>query len=166
MKTLSNEDIKELCIAIVQNVTLKDAIYGAYMETMYKLGLRVSEVTEYKRWRKISDNYYSVRLQKSNQERLIEENILPIQFRLALVFEMKNHYYCYNRKLERLFRENSPYRHIKTGNRIINNHIFRHNFVILLFWVQGLSIMEVMNITKHNSELSVYNYTNSRIIVS
>lgn len=166
MKTLTNEEIKELCTLIVRRVTLRDSIYGAYMETMYLTGLRVSEVTEYKRWRKISDNYYSVRLEKSNQERLIDENMLPVQFRLALVYEMKNHYYCYNRKLERLFRENSPYRSIKTGNRIINNHLFRHNYIKQLYWVQGLSITEIRNITKHNSELSVYNYTNSKIIVS
>ena len=165
MKALSNDEIKELCTLIVRRVTLRDSIYGAYMETMYLTGLRVSEVTEYKRWRKISDNYYSVRLEKSNQERLIDENLLPVQFRLALVYEMKNHYYCYNRKLERLFRENSPYRYIKTGNRLINNHLFRHNFVKQLYWVQGLSVIDIMNITKHNSELSVYNYTNSKIIV-
>lgn len=166
MKVLSNEEIKNLCTKIVSAVTLRDSIYGAYMETMYITGLRVSEVTEYLRWRKISDDYYCVRLEKSNQERIIEESILPVQFRLALVFEMKSHYYCYNRKLERLFRENSPYRHIKTGNRNINNHLFRHNFIKQLHWVQGLTITEIMNITKHNSQLSIFNYTNSKIVVS
>lgn len=166
MKILSNEEIKSLCTQIVLDATLRDSIYGAYMETMYITGLRVSEVTDFKRWRKISDNYYCVRLEKSNQERIIDESILPVQFRLALVFEMKRHYYCYNRKLERLFRENSPYRYIKTGNRVINNHLFRHNFVKQLYWVQGLSVIDIMNITKHNSELSVFNYTNSKIVVS
>lgn len=165
MKTLSNEEIKEICRQIVVNVTLKDSIYGAYMDAMYRTGLRVSEVTDFNRWRKISDNYYSVRLEKSNQERLINENELPIQYRLALMYEMKNIYYCYNRKLERLFRENSPFRVMKTGNRQINNHLFRHNFVKQLYWVQGLKVTEIMNITKHNSELSVFNYTNSKIEV-
>lgn len=166
MKILSIEEVKSLCTQIVSAVTLKDSIYGSYMETMYITGLRVSEVTQYERWRKISDNYYCVRLEKSNQERIIDESILPVQFRLALVFEMKSHYYCYNRKLERLFRENSPYRYIKTGNRVINNHLFRHNYIKQLYWVQGMSVTEIMNVTKHNSELSVYNYTNSKIVVS
>ena len=166
MRILSNEEIKSLCTQIVSAVTLRDSIYGSYMETMYITGLRASEVTQFKRWRKISDNYYCVRLEKSNQERIIDESILPVQFRLALFFEMKSHYYCYNRKLERLFRENSPYRYIKTGNRVINNHLFRHNFVKQLYWVQGLSVIDIMNITKHNSGLSVFNYTNSKIVVS
>ena len=165
MKTLSNEEIKQLCESIVAKVKKKDALYGAYMDTMLLLGLRVSEVTEVERWRKISEDHYSVRLQKSNQERIVNINELSSLYNQCLLQEMKGSWYCYNRKLERLFRENSPYRYIKTGNRKINNHLFRHNFVKQLYWVQGLTVTEIMNITKHNSELSVFNYTNSKILV-
>lgn len=128
-KYLSNSEIDNVCLRLVEDISKNHPRYSAYLFFLYHYGVRINEVFDYR----ITYNANSDRLviypQKGNNPRnlvITNTDTLKNLEELQLTQDLD---YLNKKNLQRLIEKENSIRVLKCGNKKIGAHLFRHNYI-------------------------------------
>jgi site-specific recombinase XerD len=131
---------------------------SVFFHTLYHTGLRVAELHEFHRWQLFSPSQAIVRLSKGETARIIDLSLLPV--------EVKDYLECgdtlpwnYSIRQYRVAMQRClPFSYYISGDKVLQFHLFRHNYVRKLI-SNGMSELEVV---QHIGWLSIDSYVHYR----
>lgn len=165
MKVLSNQEITEICEKIVATSEKHDLFLYSVFDTLNKTGLRCNEVLEFNRWNILSENLFQVTTEKKSNPRLFAADELnPLYSDLlkndATVLLIHNY-----KSIARKFKLFCPFTRLTVGSKQISTHLFRHNYVKMLYH-QGQTIEQIAAKIGEKDPKNILGYINSQIIGS
>jgi len=160
---LNDNDIDLFLIDLV-NVSKDNNLY-AYMifESLYNTGLRINELIDYSRLSDIDTNTILVTTQKFSNPRIISKSSLNSTY-LSAFLNSKLAYYVRSYSFySNYFINHLPtFKYIKTENKLISTHLFRHNYIKKLY-NDGKTVSEISSIIGERSDANTFKYISSTI---
>ncbi len=160
---LTTNEIDDLCRQVVQKAEKVDIYSFIIFDTLYRTGLRISELLEINRIQLLSSEKILITTQKKSNNRIIDKkqfNEIFIESFISnqLHFLLRNYkYYSLN------FNLYNPLNHnLRTRNKQISTHLFRHNYIKKRFQ-SGLSVSEISNEIGEKENKNTLKYINSII---
>ena len=164
MQILTPKEIHQICKQVVNTSELNDIFLHSLFDTLYKTGLRVSEVTDWSRWTIISKKYLQVQTLKGSNPRTFKNNKLNPIF-VDLIRYNTTYLANFNYKnLSRAFNRFAPYSHLLIGNKQVSTHLFRHNKAKQLK-SKGYSDIEIQTYLGEKDLKNALVYINSKIYI-
>ena len=161
MTEITLSQLNDICLNVVAAYDPGDPLMNAFLYLMYNTGLRSNEVMQLNRYTNGPPEYYTALLEKGNGTRDIELiYALPVLQNLVLNGALFNPY-TYS-ALQYSIGKASPVVTFGSNTNRSLGHMFRYRFIKQL-GDDGLSIPEIMEITKQSSTTTVEIYLNDLI---
>jgi len=160
---LTNLQIDQTCLSILERTEKFDLYSYMVFETLYNTGLRISELLEYSRIQLVDANTALVRTQKFSNPRIIHISSINLTyFENYVNNNLQNFIRSYSYYSSKIIAFNNEYGNLFVEGKQITTHIFRHNFVKKLA-DSGLTVSEISTIIGERAEKNTLGYIHSKI---
>ena len=159
---LTNSEIDNVCIRLMQEVSLKHPMYEPHVFFLYHYGVRINEVFNYRITYDINQDKLVVFPQKNNNPRnlvITNNDTLSQLEKLQLSQDLD---YLNKKNLQRIIEKEISIRVLKCGNKKIGAHLFRHNYIKKLV-ADGKQILTIDFMMGYTNQSVVDTYAVSRI---
>lgn len=126
---LDLNEIDYTCRRIRDDITTNYPSYKSHVHFLYYYGCRIGELFNYRISLDSNNNKLLIDPQKKNNIRsltIVSFDTLPFLEELQLLQETQH---INKRNLQRIIEKVNIYRNLKTGNKKIGAHLFRHNWI-------------------------------------
>lgn len=126
---LTLNEIDFACRQIKENIEKDFPYYKSHAHFLYYYGCRIGELFNFRISYDSNNNKLLIDPQKKNNVRsltIISFDTLPYLEELQLLQETQH---INKRNLQRIIEKVNIYRNLKTGNKKIGAHLFRHNWI-------------------------------------
>jgi hypothetical protein len=142
---------------------LNDPFTHDILLLMFLTGLRINEVLEVSRWRRLSIDYFVCYLEKGDEKRAIEERLIPASLIPYYEKGEDNPVYTYSALLWRINKA-TPIITVNGDVRRSSAHLFRYYFIKDLY-ERGVTPTEIREIICHKSQGSTNQYIFDRLFL-
>lgn len=129
---------------------------------LYNTGLRYIELFEVNRWARIDIDYFQVVTAKNSNQRTFHRDELTKTFCTAIEYNAQYWWTCRFDSLSFYFNKHIGQYGIKTGQKYLNTHLFRHNKVKQMT-LAGKTISEISEYLGEVSDDNTIRYRDSLI---
>lgn len=163
MRILSSEELDTKIIDALSVAKVHFPIQFMYFELMYKTGLRVNEITDYKNVLVTENNTIIFPSSKNSHAREIEAHRVPPQYLKYLQCKTEINYYTYPSYLSVAWSSCLQHEIFRSGKKKITTHMFRHNLVKKMFHVEQMPIDLIQKELGHKERKTTEKYVGSLI---
>lgn len=129
---------------------------------LYNTGLRYIELFEINRWARIDIDYFQVVTAKNSNQRTFHRDELTKTFCTAVEYYPEYWWTCRFDSLSFYYQKHIGNYEIKTGQKYLNTHLFRHNKVKQMT-LQGFTISQISTYLGEVSDDNTIKYRDSVI---
>lgn len=163
-RELSNLEIDACCLRIIDEVRNNYPHYLSHVIFLYQYGCRINELFTNRISLDGINQKVMIKPQKGNKERVLNyyNSTSPA---ITGDILLRSDVFSYNkRNLQRVIHKVNPYRAIFAGNKNINAHIFRHNYIRKKLG-EGLQIESINNLLGYTTQSVVDSYLAQKIYI-
>ncbi len=159
---LNNSTVDNLCEWLIANCPAYLDRYKEIMEVMYSTGCRVSEAVLRSSWTFTSATTWTLKPNKESWERPFQVSALPQDWKTHFEDVTDIIHQINYRKFQYQINLMTRQFELRSGEKSINSHIFRHNYIRTLS-DSGLTPEQVQQQIGHKSLSSTQGYLNAVI---
>ena len=163
-RELSNLEIDACCLRIIEEIAINYPHYLSHVQFLYQYGCRINELFTDRITLDGINQQVIIRPQKGNNERILNyyNGTSPT---ITGDILLRSDVFWYNkRNLQRVINKVNPYRAIFAGNKNINAHIFRHNYIRKKLG-EGLPIEAINQLLGYTTQSVVDSYLSQKIYI-
>lgn len=154
---LSNIDLNQMCLTLINTGTNAHPELGAIFQLMYNTGCRHLEACSLARWGVFSGSIVKLDTLKGNGLRPFPFSIIPSYY-LAKIQSLGASPLIFTpSQIEYYLKNNMLIQNIRNGDKAITTHVFRHNFARQLK-ANGYTDAQIQTEFRHTSPTSTANY--------
>lgn len=159
---LSNSDIDNVCLKLMQSISVNYPMYAPHVFFLYHYGVRINEVFNYRITYNADTDRLIIYPQKNNNPRnLVITNNKTLE-NLEKLQLTQNLDYLNKKNLQRIIEKEISIRILKCGNKKIGAHLFRHNYIKRLV-SNGKQILTIDMMMGYTNQTVADTYAVSRI---
>lgn len=128
-KVLSDNEIDACCLRIIEEISTNYPHYLSHVIFLYNYGCRINELFTDRITLDGINQKVIIRPQKGNNERILNYYNGDTARTTGDILLRSDVFWYNKRNLQRVINKVNPYRAIFAGNKNINAHIFRHNYI-------------------------------------
>lgn len=160
--TLTNDQVDNVCNWLINTCPAYIERYKEIMQVMYSTGCRVSEAVQRSSWTFTSETTWTLKPNKESWERSFAVTSLPENWRTNFAVVSDIIHEINYRKFQYQVNNMTRQFELRSGEKSINSHIFRHNYIRTLS-DSGLTPAQVQQQIGHKSLSSTQGYLNAVI---
>lgn len=162
MRYLSNLELDQECIKIVNQVSQRYNYLLIHFQLMYKYGLRVSEVCGRDNFQRDAFGDVHVFMKKTEKTRILHKDSFLDSIDFELFHSLNDFRNVNETEVRRCFEKVTTYRRLFCGRKEIVTHLFRHNAIKKMFDLTN-DINQVNDFIQEEDPQNTLQYVNSQI---
>ena len=162
MAILTQFEIDETCLEIIQYIKKNHSHYYPHIMMMYLYGCRIGEVFNNRIYFDAENDKITIAAQKGNNLRVNPRVTSEVPYLIERINLTQENFWINKRNLQRIISTASSYRNLYCGNKKIGAHLFRHNWVKKQV-ASGKQITEIDNMLGYTKQSIIDTYLPSTI---